>query len=250
MYNSPNCSSRNGWTPDRIVMHVCEGTFKGSVSWLCNKESGASAHFVTGKNGERADLVPLDKSAWCNGTSVKPGHTFFYGNSTLDFVRERKVNANWYTISIENEGYSYKDLYGGLTEKQYATVLEICKEVITKYPSIKIDRQHIIGHYEIAPKGKPNCPGKNFPFDRLIKDLKEWEDEKMIKELSEKYGEENVKKAFVRLIESVNDDGKPAEWAEDEFKEAVDLKITDGNRPEDLATRQEVAIMIKRAVSK
>ena len=85
---------------------------------------------------------------------------------------------------------------------------------------------------------------------KIIKDLKEWEAEKMIKELSEKYGEENVKKAFVRLIESVNDDGKPAEWAEDEFKEAVDLKITDGNRPEDLATRQEVAIMIKRAVSK
>jgi len=157
---SPNYSSRRGWKPDRIVMHVCEGTFKGSVSWLCNKESGASSHFVTGRNGERADIVPTEMSAWCNGTSNKPDNPFYYGNSTLAFVRERQSNANWYSISIENEGYSYKDLYGGLTEKQYQTVLQICKEVITKYPAIKIDREHIIGHYEIAPIGKPNCPRK------------------------------------------------------------------------------------------
>ena len=88
---------------------------------------------------------------------------------------------------------------------------------------------------------------KDYPSLILKKDE---EEEKMLKELSEKYGEENVRKALIKLIESVNDDGKPADWAKDEFKEAVELGITDGNRPEDLSTRQEVAIMVKRAVSK
>lgn len=41
---------------------------------------------------------------------------------------------------------------------------------------------------------------------------------------------------------------KPPEWAEKEFQEAIDLGITDGSRPNDLATRAEVATMIKRAV--
>lgn len=69
----------------------------------------------------------------------------------------------------------------------------------------------------------------------------------MIRELSDEYGEENVKKAFVKLIKSVNDDGEPSEWANKELQEAVDLGITDGKNPEMFATRQEVAIMCKRA---
>ena len=73
------------------------------------------------------------------------------------------------------------------------------------------------------------------------------EEDIMLQELIDKYGEEAVKKAFVKLIDSVNDDGLPAEWAESEYQEAVDKGITDGKRPEMYATRQEVAIMIKRA---
>ena len=44
--------------------------------------------------------------------------------------------------------------------------------------TFKPDREHLIGHYEIDPKGKPNCPapnkGRNFPFDRFISDLRAW----------------------------------------------------------------------------
>lgn len=174
MSKSPNYMSRYGWKPDMIVMHVCEGSFNGSVSWLCNPNSGTSSHFVTGKNGEREQLVDLDKAAWCNGTAVKEGAMYDYRRSTNRLVRERKTNANYYTISIENEGYSYKDGCGALTEPQYQTTLQICKELITKY-GIPVDREHIVGHYEIAPKEKPNCPGPNFPWDRLMNDLREWQ---------------------------------------------------------------------------
>lgn len=71
----------------------------------------------------------------------------------------------------------------------------------------------------------------------------------MLNELIKVYGKENVKRALKKLIESVNDDGKESEWATKEFEEAKRLKITDGTNPEMFATRQEVAIMVKRAVN-
>lgn len=37
-------------------------------------------------------------------------------------------------------------------------------------------------------------------------------------------------------------------WAEEEYNEAKELKITDGSRPHDAATRMEVAVMIVRAL--
>lgn len=173
MSKSPNYMSRNGWKPDMIVNHVAEGTFYGTISWCCNKTSGVSCHYVSGKNGEIENIVDLNKAAWCNGTGTESGAKYDYRRSTNRIVRDRRTNANYYTISIEHEGFSYKDGKGALTDKQYNAVLKLHKELITKY-NIPVDRDHIVGHYEIAPKEKPNCPGPNFPWDRLMSDLKAW----------------------------------------------------------------------------
>ena len=48
------------------------------------------------------------------------------------------------------------------------------------------------------------------------------------------------------MIEAVNDDDTPAEWAKDELTKAIDKKITEGTKPKMFATRQEIAIMINR----
>ena len=173
MSKSPNYMSRRGWKPDMIVLHVAEGTFNGTVSWCCNKNSGVSCHFVSGENGEIENIVDLDKAAFCNGTDTTQGAKYDYRRSTNRLVRERKTNANYYTISIENAGFSSKDRYGALTDKQYDAVLNLIKELVTKY-DIPVDREHIVGHYEIAPKEKPNCPGSKFQWDKLMEDLTTW----------------------------------------------------------------------------
>ena len=72
----------------------------------------------------------------------------------------------------------------------------------------------------------------------------------MLQKFIEKYTPEVVEKGLDILFSSVSDDGLPSEWAEDEFNEAKKLGITDGTNPEMLATREEVAIMVKRAVKK
>ena len=35
-----------------------------------------------------------------------------------------------------------------------------------------VDGEHIIAHSDLNPTGRSGCPGKDFPFDRFISDLK------------------------------------------------------------------------------
>ena len=172
--NSPNkYNGRNGWKPDMIVCHITEGSFDGAVSWLCNPKHQASAHFVVAKDGRVTQLVDLKDGSWCNGTSTDSSSKVYYGKSTLKAVRDRKTNANYYTVSIEHEGFS-KDGKGKLTEAQKAATIELIKHIRREVKSIfgveiPADRAHIVGHYEVNPITKPNCPGQNFQFDEIVR---------------------------------------------------------------------------------
>lgn len=185
MSKSPNhYNGRGGWKPDIIVCHITEGGFQGAVAWLCDLKSQASAHFVVGADGQKEQLVDFKDGAWCNGTTTDPNSRLFYKNSINRIVKSRDTNANLYTYSIEHEGYSYKDRFGALTEKQYQASLEVMKMMITDMKNTYgvdfiADREHLIGHFHIDPKGKPACPapnqGANFPFDRFIADIRAWQ---------------------------------------------------------------------------
>lgn len=174
--NSPNhFNGRGGETPIMIVNHITEGNISGAVSWLCNPDSKASAHFVVAKNGDIYQLVDLRNGAWCNGTSIYSKGKYYYKRSTNSIVRGKAVNANLFTVSIEHEGY-YRDGQGALSEEQYQATLWLHRHIINEVKSIYghdivVDREHIVGHYEVAPREKPNCPGQRFPWDRLIADL-------------------------------------------------------------------------------
>ena len=80
------------------------------------------------------------------------------------------VNANMWTVSIEHE-----NKWGGkLTKAQFESSAwlhaHVIKEIERIYGHrIPLDREHVLGHYEIDPVGKPSCPGANFPFNKLIK---------------------------------------------------------------------------------
>lgn len=177
---SPNHFSRSGWTPDMIVCHIAEGTYDGTIGWLCNPASQTSAHFVVGKDGRVAQLVPLEQAAWCNGTSTSANDKRYYGKSTLEAVRERKTNANYYTISIEHEGY-WKDGHGKLTAAQQEATVELIRHIRAEIKrlygaEIPADRKHVVGHCEINPITKPCCPGECFPFEEIIRSLEDQEE--------------------------------------------------------------------------
>lgn len=175
--STPNKFDRKGWKPDMIVSHITEGSYAGAVSWLMNPISKASSHFVVSQKGEITQLVDLKEAAWINGTSTDSKNNIFYGKSTLDLVRNRKTNANYYTIGIEHEGF-YAKANGKLTEEQFKATVWLHKHIRAEVKriygiDIPVDREHIIGHYQITPISKPNCPGQSFQWDALIKALRE-----------------------------------------------------------------------------
>jgi len=152
---SPNFSlGRNGKRIIAIVNHITAGAFNGAVAWLSNPASQASAHYVVSKMGEIVQLVAEENRAWHAGMVKNPNWSLYDG-----------TNPNNYTIGIEHEGYD-----GTLSELQYQATLWLHKQIITKY-GLPADTNHIIGHYRVDSVNRPNCPGPNFPWQRLFTDL-------------------------------------------------------------------------------
>lgn len=73
------------------------------------------------------------------------------------------------------------------------------------------------------------------------------EDEEVIKKLIEEYGEELVYEALKSVCEKKKNENIVPDWAKEEYEDAVKEGITDGTRPQGLATRVETAVMIERA---
>ena len=64
-----------------LVLHIQEGTEKGTYSWFNNKEAKASSHFGNPKAGKLEQFVDTDDMAWT----------------------QKAGNPHW--LSIENEGH-------------------------------------------------------------------------------------------------------------------------------------------------
>ena len=63
--HTPNQSSRHGTKIDLLVWHETAGSYAGSVAWLENPRSQASAHLVIREDGgECTQLVHLESTAW------------------------------------------------------------------------------------------------------------------------------------------------------------------------------------------
>jgi len=81
-----------------------------------------------------------------------------------------------------------------------------------------------------------------------IEFINNWEsDDIMLNNLIEEFGESVVYSALRNLCEKEKNKNIVPEWAKEEFESAIEAGITDGTRPQSLATRVETAVMIERA---
>jgi len=102
-----NYSSRNGTAITHIAIHTTEGSYAGSISWLQNPSSNASAHYVIrSSDGQITQMVLETNKAWHIGSE------------------------NPYTIGIEHEGYVAQT--GWYTTAMYnasaALAVDICND--------------------------------------------------------------------------------------------------------------------------
>ena len=124
---------------DRIVVHVTEGNFWGSVRWLRNPRAHASSHFVVSRNGKIVQLVHLSDIAW---------HAGHWG-------------TNEQSVGIEHEGFTYGPQ--GFTNAQYHASARLAAW-IARRSLMPIDRQHFIGHHEV-PDGRGGRGGASHHTD-------------------------------------------------------------------------------------
>jgi hypothetical protein len=162
-------AGRDGQTACAIVDH-CMGraadgsraTIEGTLAWFANPKSEVSAHFGVAQDGRVWQFVDIKNTAWANGILEQP-------DLSLPWLAEcaaRQINPNTRTISIEHEG----DGVEAMPESQYQATLALHRFLLAA-AAIPADRQHIIGHCQITGRQRANCPGKSFPWARLLADL-------------------------------------------------------------------------------
>lgn len=149
-------SGRNGHKIIAIVNHVGGGTAASNISWIMNPDSTASYNYYVKKDGGIIQFVEESNAAWSNGAVREPSWKHL----------KQGVNPNLYTVTIAREGHNHHEP----TKAQYDAILYLNKMLSDKY-DIPIDRDHIIGHYQIDSVNRWFCPGRGFPWDKLMKDL-------------------------------------------------------------------------------
>lgn len=143
---SPNFwKGRKGYRPEAVVIHIMDGTLPGTDSWFVNPSSQVSAHYGIGKGGEVHQYVNEEDSAWHAGRVDAPAWNLIKPN----------INPNLYTIGIEHEGKPDDVWTDAMKQASAIMIREICQRW-----QIPIDRNHVVGHFEIFSK-KPNCPASN-----------------------------------------------------------------------------------------
>jgi N-acetyl-anhydromuramyl-L-alanine amidase AmpD len=115
---------------DKIVIHVAQGSWSGTLNWFTNPNAQASAHYTVSSRYGLVGQSVLEKNiAWHAG--------WWRYNQT--------------SIGIEHEGYISNPGY--FTNAMYRSSAKLSAYLSRKY-GIPVDRYHIIGHNEV-----PGCSG-------------------------------------------------------------------------------------------
>jgi hypothetical protein len=127
--NYTNSNRETFYDVRKIVIHVAEGSYSGTISWFENCAAGASAHYVVSRKGGVAQCVRDEDIAW---------HAGWW-------------DTNTHSIGIEHAGYI--DNPEWFTRSMYHTSARLSAWCCKKY-KIPIDRKHIISHSQV-----PGCSG-------------------------------------------------------------------------------------------
>lgn len=134
-----------------IVLHIQEGTSRGSLNWWCNGPNvQASSHIMAQKDGSILRIVYDTDGAWTNGDVQNPSAR---GKELM--ATAPNVNPNRYTLTIEAEGYTNDTMPAA----QVDAICWMCATWMVRH-NLKI--KDIYRHADINSVSRANCPGKYF----------------------------------------------------------------------------------------
>lgn len=154
--------------PRGIVLHTPEEPADNTPStpyYFQGANREASTHYFSAySQGQIYQCVEERNAAIANGVIGKPYPEWASSLTSL----------NWQSISIEIEGYAdtiQNTLIRG--EKQWKELINLIRNRAIFW-RIPLDREHIIGHYEVSNQRRD--PGALFPWAALIEDLNKGDD--------------------------------------------------------------------------
>lgn len=134
---------------NKVIIHIADGYYEGTITWLKKDSTDASAHYVVrSRDGQVAQLVRNEDIAW---------HA-----------------ANWsynqHSIGIEHEGFDENPAW--YTNKMYRGSARLTAWCCKRH-RIPVDRKHIIGHTEVPGVTKA-CPGKPWNWTKYMRFVREY----------------------------------------------------------------------------
>lgn len=177
---TPNIGGLKITGPKFLIIHYSvSGETAGTVRWLTNTVSSASAHIVIGRDGEVWQLASFDQRAWHCGESE------WKGLKNLNSYAIGIELVNFGPVMLDKDG-SFRSRYGHevpadevseATHKneseprywqkyppaQLAKLVEVSRTILKAYPYI----EEVLGHDDIAPTRKTD-PGPLFPMDWFL----------------------------------------------------------------------------------
>jgi N-acetyl-anhydromuramyl-L-alanine amidase AmpD len=128
---------------DKIVIHVTQGSWSGSLNWFSNPNAGVSAHYTV-----RSDDGFIGQSVHEKDIAYHAGNWPY----------------NQTSVGIEHEGYVSDPSW--FTEDMYRSSARLTAYLCKKY-AIPADRQHILGHNEV-PEATHTDPGQYWDWDKYM----------------------------------------------------------------------------------
>jgi hypothetical protein len=125
-----------------VVLHIAEGTFEGTISWQKNPAAQVSSHFVVDTNGDIAQVVETDVTAWT------------------------QIEGNGHWLSVENAGHTPHALTAAQVEANAQLLARAHREfgvplVVAHSPSDRGLGHHSMGAENGVNWGHSDCPGPN-----------------------------------------------------------------------------------------
>lgn len=160
---SPNFNSRNGRTPQFVIIHTCEGGYSGCWSWQTNPSAEVSAHYTVKEDGsEVSQLVRESDRAWHVAAAYQ------CANNNGERCDLNGVSTNTISVGIEHAGYASQTSFpAGQLD---ASARLVCS--ITQRWGIPRDRSHILSHAQLQPHNRTD-PGANWPWAQFIQKVKD-----------------------------------------------------------------------------
>jgi hypothetical protein len=94
-----------------LVVHIASGYYEGTIGWEKNPAANVSSHFVSGRDGQLAQLVDSDNTAWT------------------------QIEGNGHWLSVECEGFALDDALHATHpgwEKLTAAQIEHCAQLLVR----------------------------------------------------------------------------------------------------------------------